>query len=52
MRLNYKELQIVKHALQHYVYRENSTDKEIQEENRVLMKFANQVDEVRGKYNI
>lgn len=52
MRLNYKELQIVKHALQHYVNRPNSTDKEVQEEKRVLVKFVNKVDEVKEEYNI
>lgn len=52
MRLSYKELQIVKHALQHYVNRPNSTDKEVEEENRVLAKFINKVDEVKEEYNI
>lgn len=33
MRKEYKELQIIKHSLQHYITRSNATDKEITEEN-------------------
>lgn len=52
LRLNYKELQIVKHALQHYVKRPNSTDKEVREENRLLTKVTNTIVEIKNEYNI
>ena len=50
--MKYKELQIIKHSLQHYLNRPHATEKEIAEEKRLLNKVTNQVDEMKEKYNI
>lgn len=50
--MKYKELQIVKHSLQHYLNRPNATQKEIEEEKRLLYKVTTQVDEMKEKYGI
>jgi hypothetical protein len=48
----YKDLQIIKHALQHYVERENATKKDVETEQRLLEKVTNEVDELKEKYGI
>lgn len=50
--MKYKELQIIKHALQSYRNRSGATDKDIQEENRLLNKITNQVNDMKVRYNI
>ncbi|WP_170140784.1 hypothetical protein [Oceanobacillus arenosus] len=50
--MKYKELQIIKHSLQHYMNRPNATDKEIEEERRLLEKVTDKVDELKEKYEI
>lgn len=50
--MDYKSLQIIKHALQHYINRENASDKEIEEEKRVLKKVTEKVDDLKEKYGI
>ncbi|WEG14131.1 DNA strand exchange inhibitor protein [Pullulanibacillus sp. KACC 23026] len=52
MRLSYKELQIIKHALGHYELRKSITDKEREEESRLKMKFANEVADFQERNNI
>lgn len=48
----YKELQILKHSLQHYIERPNATEKDIQQEKRLLEKITLEVDELKEKYGI
>lgn len=50
--MKYKELQIVKHSLQHYLNRPHATEKEVAEEKRLLDKITIQVDEMKEKYGI
>jgi hypothetical protein len=48
----YKKLQIIKHALKHYVNRPDATGKEIEEEKSVLEQVTKKVDELKEKYGI
>lgn len=50
--MKYKELQIIKHSLQHYIKRPGATKKDIATEKRLLLKITNQVDEMKEKYRI
>lgn len=50
--LKYKELQILKHSLQYYITRTNSTVKDIEEEKRLLAKVTDEVEEMKGMYGI
>lgn len=52
VRLSYKELQIVKHSLDHYSNRPVQTMKEYEEERRLLTKISNEVDEIKRENNI
>ncbi|MBS4190358.1 hypothetical protein KHA94_09105 [Bacillus sp. FJAT-49705] len=48
----YKKLQIIKHALQHYIKRPNATEKELLEEKRLLDKVTMDVESLQEKYGI
>ncbi len=48
----YKKLQIIKHALQHYIKRPGATEKDILVEKRILEKVTNQVEYLKEKYGI
>lgn len=50
--MKYKELQIIKHSLQHYIKRPGASEKDIAAEKRLLLKITNQVDEMKEKYRI
>lgn len=50
--LKYKELQIIKHALLHYLNRRGATEKEMAEEERVLKKVFREVDYMKEKYRL
>ena len=50
--MNYKELQIIKHSLQHYLKRPLASQNDIHEEQRLLNKVTRQVEEMREKYGI
>jgi hypothetical protein len=50
--MKYKELQIIKHSLQHYIKRPNATEKDVEQEKRLLEKITIEVDEMKEKYNI
>lgn len=50
--LKYKELQIIKHSLQHYVTRPNATAKDIKQEKRLLDKVIQEVNEMKERYGI
>jgi hypothetical protein len=48
----YKKLQIIKHALQHYIKRPNATENDIMVEKRILQKVTNEVEFMKEKYGI
>jgi hypothetical protein len=48
----YVKLQIIKHALQHYVQRENALDKDIKQEKKVLDDITQDVEKLKENYNI
>ncbi|USK43747.1 hypothetical protein [Cytobacillus oceanisediminis] len=48
----YKNLQIIKHALQHYIQRPNATKKELLEEKKLLDKVTVDVETLQEKYGI
>jgi hypothetical protein len=50
--LKYKDLQIIKHSLQHYIQRSGATEKDIEEEKRLLEKITIEVEEMKEKYGI
>jgi len=42
--VKYRDMQIIKHALQHYVTRPNATSKEIKQEQAVLEKVEEEIN--------
>lgn len=48
----YKKLQIFKHALQHYIKREGATEKDINQEKKLLDEVTEEVDNMRECYGI
>ena len=48
----YKRLQIIKHALQHYIERPGATETDIMVEKRILAKVTNEVEFMKEKYGI
>lgn len=48
----YKKLQIIKHALQHYTKRADASEKEILEETRLLNEITLRVEYLQEKYGI
>ena len=48
----YKDLQILKHAMQHYIQRSNANSSDIEEEKRLLDKIINEVEQLKDKYKI
>lgn len=52
LHLKYKELQMIKHALQCYVKRENASENDIQQEKILLDKVTDEVTIMKEKYGI
>lgn len=52
MKLRYRELLIIKHSLQHYVNRDNTSEMDVSRESNLLKKITNEVEEIREKYKI
>jgi len=50
--MKYKELQILKHSLQHYIKRTNITEKELEEEVKLLEKITTRVDNLKETFGI
>ena len=50
--MKYKELQIIKHSLQHYIKRPDASEKDIESEKRLLEKITLEVDETKERYGI
>lgn len=50
--MNYKELQIIKHSLQHYIQRPDATEKDIQTEMNLLGKITSEIEQMKEKYHI
>lgn len=52
LELKYKELQMIKHSLQHYIERPNASEKDIEQEKRLLEKITIEVEDMKEKYGI
>ena len=52
MKLKYKHLQIIKHALQHYIQRNNAEEKDIVVERNLLEKVEIEVEILKEEYGI
>jgi hypothetical protein len=50
--MKYRDLQIIKHSLQHYIERPNASEKDVEQEKRLLEKITLEVDEMKEKYGI
>lgn len=50
--MKYRDLQIIKHSLQHYIDRPNASEKDVEQEKRLLEKITLEVDEMKEKYGI
>lgn len=48
----YRKLQIIKHALEHYIKREGTTQLEIKEEVEILKQITAQVEQIKEQYHI
>jgi len=48
----YKQVQIIKHALMHYIERPGATEKEIEEEKKVLDIFKDKAESLKERYRI
>lgn len=48
----YREIQIIKHALQNYIKRSGAKTKEVEQEGKVLKKYSDEADELKRKYGI
>ncbi|MDF1509717.1 hypothetical protein PZE06_16375 [Robertmurraya sp. DFI.2.37] len=48
----YKKLQIIKHALQHYIERPNASEKDILQETRLLNEVTSKVEDMQDRYGI
>ncbi len=48
----YKKVQIIKHALQLYVKRDGATEKDINQEKRLLNQYADRAEELKKRYKI
>lgn len=46
----YREIQIIKHALQNYIKRSGAKIKEVEQEKKVLKKYSDAADELKRKY--
>lgn len=48
----YKEIQIIKHALGYYIKRPDATEKDLQEERTLLEKYESKAESTREKFGI
>lgn len=49
---SYKDVQIIKHALQHYIKRDGASEKDIRQEKKVLDKAKEEVEWMKERYDI
>gem|GEM_PF-1749756 len=49
---SYKDVQIIKHALQHYIKRDGASDKDIRQEKKVLVQTKEEVEWMKERYGI
>lgn len=47
MKLKYKQMQIVKHALQHYIKREGANEHDLMVEQNLLKKVTQEIDDFK-----
>jgi len=48
----YKEVQIIKHALMNYIKRPGATDKEIKQEKQLLQDYTERAERFKQRYGI
>lgn len=48
----YKEAQIIKHALQHYIKRPNADEKDLETEKRLLREWEDEVERLKCRNRI
>jgi len=47
MYLKYKQMQIIKHALQHYIKREDASEQDLMVEQNLLKKVTQEIDDFK-----
>lgn len=47
MKLKYKQMQIIKHALQHYIKREGANEHDLMVEQNLLKKVTQEIDDFK-----
>lgn len=52
MKLKYKSLQTIKHALQHYIQREGITEDDFKSEASLIEKVVDEINTTKDRYNI
>lgn len=48
----YRDIQIIKHALQFYIKRSDANEKDLEKEKKLLKKVENEVDNFKNSNNI
>lgn len=48
----YKKLQIIKHALQHYINRSEANENDVRTEKLLLQEITDEVEELKQQYGI
>jgi hypothetical protein len=48
----YKEVQIIKHALMNYIKRPEATDKEIEQEKQLLQYYTERAERLKQRFRI
>lgn len=49
---DYVWLQIIKHALQHYVQREGASEEDLKQERKVMRHYEDRVDSFKARHKI
>lgn len=52
MRLRYRQLQIIKHSLQHYIKRDGASEDDLVRERNLLNKISDEVNEIKERHQI
>lgn len=48
----YKRQHIIKHALEHYIQRDGASEKDVDQESRVLAEVAEDIERMKERYGI
>lgn len=52
LKFKYKQLLIIKHALQHYIKRDGASQKDLQDEQALLNKVESRINGIKERYGI